>query len=189
MVNNRYKSPPCWVLDRLQNTFSKAFPQIYKYSRRAHSYRGRYCGFLCSCETWLVRVVDERALSVFENDSICQILHVMELPRRLCLTDTARAKKTVRWFGHAARRLDDELIKEVLLPTWRLRRCGQSRSRQSWSPRDFGCARRRKDRVNVSTELTQDRRAWGASLRDAVNSIGGVGSNKYCGLGYALFSV
>ncbi len=43
-------------------------------------------------------------------------------------------------------------------------------------PQDFGCARWRRDRMKVSSELTQDRRAWGASIRDAVNSIGGVGA-------------
>ncbi len=39
-------------------------------------------------------------------------------------------------------------------------------------PRVFGCGRWRKDWVKDSSELAQDRRAWGASIRDVVNSIG-----------------
>ncbi len=30
---------------------------------------------LYGCETWPVRVADERMLVVFDNDSICRILH------------------------------------------------------------------------------------------------------------------
>ncbi len=39
-------------------------------------------------------------------------------------------------------------------------------------PRVFGYARRGKNWMNVSSELTQDRRAWSASVRDVVNSFG-----------------
>ncbi len=49
---------------------------------------------LYGCETWPVRVADERMLKVFDNDSIQRILRVrrtdcvasVELRRRLCLT-------------------------------------------------------------------------------------------------------
>ncbi len=49
---------------------------------------------LYGCETWPVRVADERMLEVFDNDSILRILRVrrrdcvppVELRRRLCLT-------------------------------------------------------------------------------------------------------
>ncbi len=49
---------------------------------------------LYGCETWPVRIADERILEVFVNDSICRILRVrhrdcvpsVELRRRLCLT-------------------------------------------------------------------------------------------------------
>ncbi len=44
--------------------------------------------------------------------------------------------------------------------------------------RIFGYARWRKDWAKVSTELTQDGRAWGASIRDVANSIGDVGSTR-----------
>ncbi len=39
-------------------------------------------------------------------------------------------------------------------------------------PRIFGHARWRKDWVEVSSELAQDRQAWSAFVRDVVNSIG-----------------
>ncbi len=42
----------------------------------------------------------------------------------------------------------------------------------------FGHARRRKDWVNVSSELAQDRRALRASVQDGVNSIGDAGSTR-----------
>ncbi len=46
------------------------------------------------CETWSVRVADEKMLEVSDNDSTCRILHVrrrdcvpsVELRRCLCLT-------------------------------------------------------------------------------------------------------
>ncbi len=86
---------------------------------------------------------------------------------------------------HSARRLQGELIKALLLPTpprtWRRRAGGQLKT---WTntikvdqeplsgPRVFGHARWRKDWVKVPSELTQDRRAWSASVRDVVNAIG-----------------
>ncbi len=36
----------------------------------------------------------------------------------------------------------------------------------------FGYARWRKDWMKVSSEIQHDRRAWGVSVRDVVNSIG-----------------
>ncbi len=93
-------------------------------------------------------------------------------------------QRRFRWSGHAARRPEGELIKDLLLPTlprtWRRRAGGQLKT---WAttikadleppsgPRVFGHARWRKDWVKVSSELTQDRLAWGASIRDVVNSI------------------
>ncbi len=79
------------------------------------------------CETWPVRVADERLLEVFDNDSIRRILRVrrtdcvpsVELRRRLSLTSIPAllVQRRLRWFGHAARRLEGELIKDLLLPT------------------------------------------------------------------------
>ncbi len=78
-------------------------------------------------------------LEVFDNDSIRRILRVrrrdcvpsVELCCRLCLTSILAllVQKRLRWFGHAARRLEGELIKDLLLPTppltWRSRAGGQ----------------------------------------------------------------
>ncbi len=69
---------------------------------------------------------------VFDNDSNHRILHVrhrdsvpsMELRCRLHLTSTPAllVQRGLSWFGHAARRPDSELIKDLLLPkppcTW-----------------------------------------------------------------------
>ncbi len=49
-------------------------------------------------------------------------------------------------------------------------------------PRVFSHARWRQDWVKVSSELTQDRRAWSASVRDVVNAIGNAGSNRPGGM-------
>ncbi len=131
---------------------------------------------LYGCETWPVRVADERMLEVFDNDSIRRILRVrrrdcvssVELRRRLGLTSIPAllVQKRHRWFGHAARRPEGELIKDLLLSTsprtWRIRAGGQLRT---WTttikadlepisgPRVFGHARWRKDWVKVSSEL------------------------------------
>ncbi len=81
---------------------------------------------LYGCETWPARVANE-GLLVFDNDSIRQILCVrsrdcvssVELRRRLFLTSIPAllVQRRLRWFGHAARRPDGELIKDILLPT------------------------------------------------------------------------
>ncbi len=92
---------------------------------------------LYGCETWPVRVADERMLEVFDNDSIRCILHVkrrdcvptVEPRHRLCLTSLPAllVQRKRRWFGHAARRSEGELIKDLLLPapprTLRRRAC------------------------------------------------------------------
>ncbi len=67
---------------------------------------------LYGCETWPVRVAEERSLEAFDNDSIRRILHVrrrdcvpsMELRRRLCLTHIPAllVQRRLHWFGHAA---------------------------------------------------------------------------------------
>ncbi len=82
---------------------------------------------LYGCETWPVRVADERMLEVFDNDRIRRILRVrrrdgvpsMELRRSLCLTSMpARlVQRSLPWFGHAARSPEGEVIKDLLLPT------------------------------------------------------------------------
>ncbi len=90
---------------------------------------------LYGCETWPVRVVDEKTLWVFDNDSIRRIQRVrrgdcvplVEQRRHLCLISVLAllVQRRLRWFSHAARRSEGELIKGLLLPipprTWRRR--------------------------------------------------------------------
>ncbi len=138
-------------------------------------------------------------LEVFDNDNIHRILRVrrrdcvptVELRRRLCRTSIPAllVQRRHRWFGHAARRPEGELIKDLLLPTpprtWRRRAGGQLKTWATTTKADlepisgppvFGHARWRKDLVKVSGELAQDRRAWSASVRDVVNAVGDAGS-------------
>ncbi len=155
--------------------------------------------FLYGCETWPARIADERMLEVFDHDSTRRILRVrrrycvssVELRSRPCLTSIPAlfVQRRLRWFGHAARRPEVELIKDLLILTpprmWR-RRAG--RQLKTWAttikadlesisgPLVFGHAR--KDRVKVSIELSQDHRACSASVRDVVNAIGDASSNR-----------
>ncbi len=94
---------------------------------------------LYDCETWPVRVADERMLEVFDNDSIRRILHArrrdcvpsVKLRRRLGLTSipVLLVQRRLRWFGHGVRRPEGELIKDLLLltppRTWYRRAGGQ----------------------------------------------------------------
>ncbi len=86
-----------------------------------------------------MRVADESILEFFDNNNIRRILHLRsrdcvptaELRHRLRLTSIPAqlAKRTFRWFGHAARRPKGELIRDLLLPvpprSWRKRAEGQ----------------------------------------------------------------
>ncbi len=169
--------------------------------------KGRVCQavvrsiLLYCCETWPVRVADERMLEVFDNDSIRRILRVrrsdcvpsVELRRRLCLTSIPAllVQRRLRWFGHATRRPEGELIKDLLLPTpprtWSRRAGCQLKT---WATtikanlesisgsRVFGHARWRKDWVKESSELAQDRRVWSSSVRGVVNAVGVAGSTR-----------
>ncbi len=135
---------------------------------------------------------------MLESPSMCL---VSLLPTVSCFSATTTEKckiwkikalvvqRRLRWFGYAARRPDGELIKDIILPipprTWH-RRTG--RQLKAWAttikaevepfygPRAFGHARLRKDWVKVSSVFTQVRRAWNASVRDMVCSIGDVRS-------------
>ncbi len=94
---------------------------------------------LWSVSNNLVRVADERILEVFDNNSTRRILRVrrrdcvpsLELRRRLCRTSIPAllVQRRLRWFGHATRCPEGELIKDLLLPTpsrtWRRRVGGQ----------------------------------------------------------------
>ncbi len=116
-----------------------------------------------------------------------QAVPSVELHRRLCLTSipALRVQRRLHWFGHAARRAEGELIKDLLLPTpprtWHRRAGGQLKTWDTTIKADlepisgsrvFGYAQWRKDWVKVSSELAQDRRAWSASVRDVVSAVG-----------------
>ncbi len=111
----------------------------------------------------------------------------VEVRRRLCFTSIPAqlVQRRLRWFGHAARRPKGELTKDLLLPT--PARKGQLKTWETtvkadleplFGPRVFSHTRWRKDWVKVSSELAQNRRAWSASVRDVVNSIGDAGSTS-----------
>ncbi len=115
-------------------------------------------------------------MEVFDDDSIRRILRVrpsVELRRRLCLTNIPAplVQRRLHWFGHAARRLAGELIKDLLLLTpprkGRYRAGGQLKTwaittkaglRPLSGPRVFSLARWRKDWVKVPSEFAQDHR-------------------------------
>ncbi len=96
----------------------------------------------------------------------------MELRRRLCLTSIPAllVQRRPRWFGHAARRPEGKLIKDLLLPTqprtWHRRVGGQLKTWATTIKTDlellsglrvFGHAQWRQDWVKVTSELEQDR--------------------------------
>ncbi len=90
-------------------------------------------------ETLSAPVTDEMMLEVFDHDSIHRILRVrrrecmasVEQRRRLCFASIRAllVQRRLRWFCHAARRPESELIKDLLHPiaprTWRRRAGGQ----------------------------------------------------------------
>ena len=79
---------------------------------------------LYGCETWPLRAVDLRKLDVFDNDCLRYILRCRRiyvpttiLRDRLNLRSLPPVllQSRLRWFGHASRRPEGELIRHVLL--------------------------------------------------------------------------
>ena len=78
-------------------------------------------------ETWPLRAVDLRRLEVFDNDCFRNILRCRRIDRVPTTTLRRRLnlrprpfvllQRRFRWFGHAARRPEWELIRDLLLPT------------------------------------------------------------------------
>ncbi len=97
---------------------------------------------LYGCEIWAIRVAKERMLTVFDNKTIRRILHArrrdcvpkVELWCRLCLSSISAQliQRRLRWLGHAARRPNNELIRDLVLPTpprtWCRRTGGQPKT-------------------------------------------------------------
>ncbi len=110
----------------VRSAFSRL--QSCNWSRREITLRTKGRGYqavvrsilLYGCETWPVRVADERMLEVFDNDRIRRILRVrrrdcmpsVKLCRRLCLTRSCKTSRN-------AQNMD-------LLSTPRRRRCSQT---------------------------------------------------------------
>ncbi len=94
-------------------------------------------------------------------------------------------QRRLRWFGHASRRAPGEIVQEVICPTprptWRKRQGGGQL--KTWSrtiqkdlalfggPRVYGLRRWNREWPVICTEMAQDRRAWSAIVRDAVNTL------------------
>ncbi len=137
-----------------------------------------------------LRVADDMMTAVFDNDNIHHILHgkrrdcvpTVEQQRHPHLTSIPAqlVQRRLRWLGPAARRSFAHTAPHVAQTNCRPAEDASKAYLESLSePRVFGCGRWRKDRVKASTE---DRRAWGASIQDAVNSIGDASLThpKYC---------
>ncbi len=121
----------------------------------------------------------------------CIILSIRFGPQGTDDFDKRWGSSPIRWNGHAAKRPDDELIEDILLPmplrTWRRRTGGQHKM---WAttikadleplsgPRVVGCACWRKYWAKVASELAKNSRAWSASVRDVVKAIGDAGSTR-----------
>ncbi len=131
---------------------------------------------LHGCETWSVRVADERMLAVFSNDSIRRIRHVkcrgcmlsVKLRRRICLISIPAllVQRRLLWFCNTARHPGGKLVKDLLLPKpprmWRRRIGGQLKTWTTTTrvdleplsgPRVFGHAHKRKDWMKVWMSL------------------------------------
>ncbi len=118
---------------------------------------------LRGCDTWLLRVANERMLAAFGNNT----KRLTNIPARLVL-------RRLHWFGHAARRPEEEAIKAgaVMLV-----------AKTMWRPtvddtqRGPGAA---LQTVNAGEragwKLAQDRPALSAPIRDVVSSIGAASS-------------
>ncbi len=130
-------------IDLAHSAFSRL--QLCFWSRRkGRVYQAEVRSILLyGCETWPARVADERMLEVFDNDSINHIICIrrrdcvpsVELRHRLCITSilVLLVQRRLRWFCHAARRPEGELIKDFFLPTpprtWHRRAGGQLKTR------------------------------------------------------------
>ena len=146
---------------------------------------------LYGCETWPLRAVDLRKLEVFDNECLCYILQccwidcvpTTTLCHHLNLHPLAPVllQRHLRWFGHAARRPEGELICDVLLPTsllnWWKHIGGQLKMWASTikddlaalsGPQVVGLRRWNRDWLAISCDLAQDQRTSAVMVRDAV---------------------
>ncbi len=81
---------------------------------------------LYGCETWPLRVEDQRSPEVSDNDCLRRLLGRRSLDRVPCAVFRRQLhlralppvllQRRLRWFGHAARRPAGEIIREVINP-------------------------------------------------------------------------
>ena len=100
-------------------------------------------------------------------------------------------QRRLRWLRHVARRLEGELIRDVLLPpsfpNWRKHVGGQLKMWPSTikddlvalsGPQVVGLRRWNRDWLAISSVLAQDHRTWATMVRDAVLAWEEVGSTR-----------
>ena len=145
---------------------------------------------LYGCETWPIRTDDMRRMESFDNwclRSIAKVkladhIRITDLHERCCKIIGLRhsiRKRRLQWFGHVARRDDSVLIKKVLnpipCPQWKCRRGGQVKTWLDTIKNDvdrlglvnvYGLRKWKSDWVNICADLSSNRKAWAASIRD-----------------------
>ncbi len=91
-------------------------------------------------------------------------------------------RRRLRWFGHAARRAPGEFMREMINPdvprAWRRPTGGQLKTWATTLKEDLlrligpavvGIRRWNEEWASLAMDLAQDRRAWSAIVREAVN--------------------
>ncbi len=154
-----------------RSTFSRLQSCLWSRRTKDRAYQAVVCSILLyGCETWPVRVTDERMLEVFDNDSIRRILRGAETVCHLWNCVAASALQACRHCS--CKEGSAGLVMPQDVPTIK------ANLEPFSGPQVFGHARWRKDWMKVSSELAQERRAWCASDRDVVNAISDVGSTR-----------
>jgi hypothetical protein len=141
-------------------------------------------------ETWPLRVEDVRKMEVFDHWCLRRILKACwqdrlsnaEIRKRCLNTDRLSLfvqRRRLQWFGHVLRRPATELLRRTLqlspCPGWRCRLGGQLKTWITTVKTDVEClglrsvygTRHWKQKwITICADLSADRRAWGAAIRD-----------------------
>ncbi len=178
-------------------TFNRLHTSLWLRCEISHRTKGRIYEsvvrtiMLYGCETWPLRVEDQRRLEVFDSDCLRRILGYRRQDRIPCVALRHRLhlralppvllQRRLRWFGHAARRPASKIIREVINPEssahWRNKRGGQLKTWMTTLKEDllrlsgpdvFALRRWNRDWMTIGIAWAQDRRAWAAAVRDAV---------------------
>ena len=146
------------------------------------------------CETWPVRAEDVRKLESFDHWCLRVIARIKwsdmvsnSAVRRSCynivkIGDLLR-KRRLEWFGHAVRRAEDDLLKQVVDPKpmrgWKCRVGGQLKTWLATVKGDvekqgleklYGLRFWKLNWVSICSDLASDRRAWRATIRDILEA-------------------